>query len=259
MSFAEGAEEAEEAERSMPGGVGNAGAVVRAGDTVRRPVGPHTAAVAAFLEHLERAGFDGAPRHLGYDERGREVLTYVPGDVPVHEPVPAWVLADDALVSVVTLVRRLHDAGRGFVPPAGVPWAWPPPAEYTGDLLCHNDVCRENVVFRAGRAYALIDFDYAAPATPAWEMASVLRHWVLALPGDRVARTRLACATYGIDVAEAVRALAVRLDWGIGMVRERAEQGHPGFVAMWAAGAYERNRALRAYVTDVLAPECLDG
>jgi hypothetical protein len=30
--------------------------------------------VAAYLLHLERVGFDGSPRFLGVDERGREVL-----------------------------------------------------------------------------------------------------------------------------------------------------------------------------------------
>jgi hypothetical protein len=34
------------------------------------------------LRHLERVGFDGAPHVLGIDAQGREVLTYVPGNVP---------------------------------------------------------------------------------------------------------------------------------------------------------------------------------
>src|SRR5260221_6573384 len=48
--------------------------VVRVGDTVRRPAGPWTPAVHALLAHLHAVGFDGAPRPLGVDERGREVL-----------------------------------------------------------------------------------------------------------------------------------------------------------------------------------------
>lgn len=44
--------------------------VVRVGDTVRRPVGPWTPSVHALLEHLEAAGFDGAPRVFGIDEQG---------------------------------------------------------------------------------------------------------------------------------------------------------------------------------------------
>src|SRR6266498_211042 len=51
---------------------GNFNHVVRVGDTVRRvKTGAWTPAVHALLRHLERAGFDGAPRALGVDDRGR--------------------------------------------------------------------------------------------------------------------------------------------------------------------------------------------
>jgi len=63
--------------------------VVRVGDTVRRTVRPSTGTVHAYLAHLNGAGFDGAPEPLGYDEQGREVLSFVPGDVP-DEPLPDW-------------------------------------------------------------------------------------------------------------------------------------------------------------------------
>ncbi len=55
--------------------------VVRVGDTVRRPVGPWTPAVHALLTHLHEVGFRAAPRPLGIDGQGREVLTVVPGNV----------------------------------------------------------------------------------------------------------------------------------------------------------------------------------
>ena len=58
------------------------GPVMRHGDTVRRPAGPWTPAVHALLNHLENAGFTGSPRVVGdgYDDRGREVVTYIPGE-----------------------------------------------------------------------------------------------------------------------------------------------------------------------------------
>jgi len=43
--------------------------------------------VHAVLRHLERAGFDGAPRVLGFDDRGREVLTFLDGNT-VGDRVP---------------------------------------------------------------------------------------------------------------------------------------------------------------------------
>jgi hypothetical protein len=55
--------------------------LVRVGDTVRRPAGPWSDAVDAVLEHLRVVGFTGAPRPLGRDELGRQVLGYVHGEV----------------------------------------------------------------------------------------------------------------------------------------------------------------------------------
>ena len=72
-------------ETPLGGGNMNSG-VVRVGDTVRRPAGPWTPAVHALLAHLHAAGFDGAPRPLGIDEQGREVLTFISG--PVVWPAP---------------------------------------------------------------------------------------------------------------------------------------------------------------------------
>src|SRR6266436_863387 len=65
---------------------GDLNVVVRVGDTVRRPAGPP--GVRALLEWFEHVGFDGAPRFLGFDDRGREILSYVEGD-PAFAPVPA--------------------------------------------------------------------------------------------------------------------------------------------------------------------------
>lgn len=53
--------------------------VVRIGSTVRKPALAHTAGVEAVLEHLAAKHFDGAPRTLGLDDRGRHVLEYIPG------------------------------------------------------------------------------------------------------------------------------------------------------------------------------------
>ena len=53
--------------------------IVRVRDTVRRPLRPFSLTVQAYLAHLRDAG---APLPFGVDERGREILSFVPGDVP---------------------------------------------------------------------------------------------------------------------------------------------------------------------------------
>jgi hypothetical protein len=67
---------------------GNTSSVWRRGATIRRSTGPWTPAVHGLLRHLEVADFQGAPRVLGLDEQGREVLTYLEGEVPVYPTAP---------------------------------------------------------------------------------------------------------------------------------------------------------------------------
>src|SRR3954454_22310772 len=102
-------------EISLDGGYTNAGLVVRVGDTVRRP--SSSPATHALLRHLEAVGFDGAPRLLGVDERGREVLSFVPGRAAMLRygpsaltPPEPWAPTDESLVSVPQLLRRSHAA-----------------------------------------------------------------------------------------------------------------------------------------------------
>ena len=90
--------------------------VVRVGDTVRRPHSDVSDGVAAYLAHLKSAGFDRAPRYLGRDDRGRDILTFLEGDVPGDNDPPAWATSTPALASVARLARSLHDASEEYRP-----------------------------------------------------------------------------------------------------------------------------------------------
>jgi hypothetical protein len=89
---------------------GSINTVVRVGDTVRRP--PSGRFVHELLGFFERSGWDGAPRFLGVDERGREILSFVEGYV-AWEPGPADVTEEASLVRVTELVREFHDLTAG--------------------------------------------------------------------------------------------------------------------------------------------------
>jgi hypothetical protein len=227
--------------------------VVRVGGTVRRPVGPHSPLVHALLAHLEAAGFDGAPRFLGIDRAGREVLSYIEGEV-AGRPRPPWIADEARLASVGRLVRAYDDAAASFVPPPdalpgvqpaeprGIPLA---PA-YPPELIGHVDITPENVVFRGGRAHALIDFDLAKPATRADEMFNAMQWWApLADPRDagpllrHVDVPRRADA-YGLSGADRERLMEVavlrtRRAWHL--MRHRAETLGGGWRRMWDEGA----------------------
>ncbi len=136
----------------------------RVGTTVRRPVAASTPAVHALLRHLEGVGFEGSPRVLGIDDKGREVLTFVDGvegrHVP-HEP--------RTLRAVGSLIRQFHQAVEGFRPPADASWhKEPPPGLGVGvgaaATICHNDLAPYNTIYVEGRPVAFIDWDLAGPA-----------------------------------------------------------------------------------------------
>src|SRR3954447_9536246 len=164
-----------DAEILLVGGTANRGQVVRIGDTVRRPQRPTSPATHALLRHLEDVGVTGAPRFLGIDELDREVLSYVSGTA-VTPPFPEWALTDEALAGVAALLRRYHRAVETFDPSPHV-WPPPPPEPFGGELISHNDVNLDNVVFRGGRAVALIDFDLAGPGSRLWDVAGAARLW----------------------------------------------------------------------------------
>jgi hypothetical protein len=86
-------------EEQLAGGIANLGKVVRVGDTVRRPASAFTGSIVALLQHLHDVGFDHVPRPLGIDEQGREVWSFIEGDVPIP-PFPKWSMSEAALVSV---------------------------------------------------------------------------------------------------------------------------------------------------------------
>jgi hypothetical protein len=98
---------------------------------------------------------------------------FIDGEVPVA-PYPDWSQSDTALASIARLLRGLHDAAGGF-DPQGLTWddALADPAG--GTLVCHNDVEPSNVVFRDGIAVALLDFEFAAPGRPIYDLAQLAR------------------------------------------------------------------------------------
>jgi len=227
----------------LTGGIANAGLVVRVGDTVRRPQTLASPGIHALLLHLERAGFDGAPRFLGEDEAGREVLSYVAGEAAI-DPVPAWALTQSALVSVADLLSQFHEAVRGFEPDR-YEWAQVVPERFRSAQVSHNDPNLDNVVFRDGRAAAFIDFDLAGLGSRVWDAAIAARLWTpLRDPVDAVderegsplARFRLfvdACALDAADRAVMVDAVIATHDWCYDVVRDGATRGQPGYVEYW--------------------------
>jgi len=181
-------------ERLFGGNV--ADAVFRVGATVRKPGTSATSSVEAFLEHLFVAGFKGAPRTLGRDEKGRHVLEYVPG--ATQEP---FSYTSEELRRVGQLIREFHTAAQSFVPPAGAQWkvVIKPDSE---EMICHHDLAPWNLV-RGGERWVFIDWDGSGPGSVLWDVAYAAQSFVPLIHGGVPAvdalRLRGFVDGYGLD------------------------------------------------------------
>lgn len=236
-------------ERRLPGG--RSFGAVRVGDEVRRPRQPWTATVHTVLRHLEDVGFDGAPRVRGFDDQGRERLTFLPGQtLGETAPWPEWLRSDDALAQVGTWLRRLHDATATFRPATEAVWftgrPWTP-----GLLIGHLDASPWNVVWADGDLVGFVDWDTASPSRGEDDLAFSALTWVPLLtaeiaeqvgfgdPADRYRRLHLLLDAYGYTGDRIVirDAILGRVERNVAMIRLFADGGEPTFQRMlpWAA------------------------
>ncbi|GGR78472.1 MULTISPECIES: phosphotransferase [Streptomyces] len=250
---------------ALVGGMMNAGAVFRRGALVERPAPRNARALHAHLLALKEHGFDAAPSPVGLTADGREQLTFVPGDVPLP-PFPGWAMTGSALASVGSLLRRLHDAGAAVAVDTRAEWPRDLADPEGGTTLCHNDVCPDNVVFRDGRAAALIDFDFAAPGRPLWDIAMTARYWVPMLdPGSAAAalypagleapaRLRILADGYGLpagDRAELPGVVEQATEVCRAFVARRVADGDPLYLqALAERGGWERWDRVQAWLVD---------
>ncbi|MFE8699719.1 phosphotransferase [Cytobacillus sp. FJAT-54145] len=150
---------------------GNVSNVYRSGDTVRRELHQDSHKIHKLLKHLERKGFSYAPKFLGIDEKGREVLTFIEGEAG-NDPLKEYMWSDDALKGIAKLLRLYHDAVKDF--PLTDEWK---PIDHTPDpfeVICHNDFARYNIIFNHKSPVGIIDIDVAAPGPRLWDIAYTL-------------------------------------------------------------------------------------
>jgi Phosphotransferase enzyme family len=244
----------------LHGGVANVGSVVRQGPHVLRPSNPHTRTIHALLRHLRSVGFEAASFPIGVDPDGRERLEFIEGDV-AYPPYPAWAQTDMALASAAVLVRRLHDASARFVPPPDATWSTEMADPEGGPVICHNDVCLENLVYRNQVAVGLLDFDFAAPGRRLYDLAQFARMNVpmdsdddavllgRAPPFDPFRRLRIVADAYGLPPgrAEFLEVMAEGIRRGGEFLQRRLDEGNEAFIAMVAAtggmAKFDRRRA----------------
>ncbi|MFD2794318.1 phosphotransferase enzyme family protein [Promicromonospora vindobonensis] len=230
---------------------GNTTGVVRIGNTVHREAGPWTPTVQRLLAHVRARGLTEVPEPLGLDGQGREIVSYLQGDVPGW-PAPAWLWSPEVLGEAGRLLRRFHDATAGFTPSDA---RWRLPATEPAEVICHNDAAPYNMVFRAGRLAGLIDLDTASPGPRVRDLA-YLAYRIAPLSGDAFAgvgydvghldpMARLDALTsaygYAFSRAEVLGAMVGKLHDLAGWTEVRADDGGPAelreHVALYRADA----------------------
>lgn len=260
---------------------GNVNELVRIGDTVRRPTGYWSPNVHLLLQHLEQRQFAGAPRFFGVDEEGREIVSFLPGEVAGNDypELRPYMWSDGVLVEAARLLRRYHDATLGFIPRAEGQWQHIYAGTEAHEVICHNDAALYNMVFQNERPVALIDFDTAGPGPRMWDIAYSL-YTCAPLAGfapdyatvstvayeaglhgaDRGRRISLFFEAYGLPVPQDLQSWIIRrLQAMCDTLRNGAAEGHPAFVAMVEEGHlahYEREiQFVTGHYEEWIAPE----
>lgn len=174
------------------GGGATTDGIVRVGDTVRRPRGRTAKLMREVLVHLQQCGFEAAPRWLGVDHQGRDILSWIDGETfarreqlhpYIGDPPVRVSFSDEQLVAVMRLLRRYHDT-------------------FERGIICHGDFGPWNIVWRAGLPVGMIDFDNVHRGDPEEDVACALRTFLSyglasAAPEELVRRTRVALGAYG--------------------------------------------------------------
>jgi hypothetical protein len=220
-----------ESEEKLAGG--NMSVVSRVGDTVRRQVGPWSPQVHMLLAHLRAQGIQEVPSPLGFDQQGREILSFIPGLVG-HDPLPEFLRVDEVLISAARLLRRIHAATEDIAQT----WlsGWQAPTREPVEVICHGDFAPYNCVFNQGKLIGVIDFDHAHPGNREWDLAYALYRFApITDPSnpdgygtilDQCRRVRLFCDEYGLqDRSHIVRSIKSRLTYMADYLRIGAAKG----------------------------------
>ncbi len=221
--------------------------VVRVGDSVRRAAGPWTGGVHALLRHLEKQGYP-APRPLGFDSEGREMLSFVPGRVAYPDALASTESAD-GLRRAGALIADYHRAQASFHPPAGVPWRCQG-RDPTGseEVLAHNDLAPWNLIVHSAE-WTFIDWDLVAPGRRLWDLSWALHSFVGLWPDSPISSSevvsRIAAFCDGAEVKRLDRprlldVVIERTTDHAAMLRRRAVQGEEPFVRLVSEGHAER-------------------
>lgn len=158
--------------------------VVRIGDTVHRPTSWWTPAVHELLKYLESINFKYSPRVLGFDDQGREILTFMDGESGKE----GWfkIHSDQGLRNYAKFLREYHQAVAGYKPAADSVWAYAEGGLKPGEIICHGDFGPWNITWDGETPVGIIDWDLVFPTKPSYDIMYALE-WSAPFHDDKMA------------------------------------------------------------------------
>jgi hypothetical protein len=245
-------------EQALGGGI-NPRQTVRVGDTIRRPAHVGTPAIQALLQHLEAKNFP-APRAMGIDSKGREILSFIEGRASTW-PWPEILLGPVGAEIVGRMLRRYHDAVADFSGPHV--WMTGSRAPSEGEVICHGDFAPHNLIWRGDVIAGVIDWELVHPASPiedvgyaAWMSVplrpdSDLQHIGFSSPPNRRERLSALARGYGrFDSQSIIEATLLLQDKSTAEMEDRGRRGVEPWKTYLAAGLAERNRRDHAWLLE---------
>jgi Ser/Thr protein kinase RdoA (MazF antagonist) len=168
--------------------------------TLRCPPGTYLAFVVRLLRYLEEQRFEASPSFLGQDGDGRQVLSFIEGEVAPDLDVRRWRVGE--IEAAFRLLRRFHDLMAG--------------SELAGaeETVCHNDFTPCNLVYSSGSPVGMIDWEFAAPGSRMHDLGHAVWQWVNVGPAGppisaQAELIRRVLGAYGIagepDIVDAMR------------------------------------------------------
>jgi hypothetical protein len=140
--------------------IGNISSVFIEGSIVYRDRKPQSVTIHRLLEHLEQKGITFCPKHLGFDDTGREMLSYINGSTIKDYPQVSLITKKIEIVKKAALMlREFHDATVDFNTQSDDIWFLRYDGNLPKEVICHNDFAPYNVTFENDLPIGLIDFD----------------------------------------------------------------------------------------------------